>query len=126
MGVVEVALREVADLPLAEAARQLVAAAIAAHRLDPQLHRVLAEQTPHVGPLAEVATFNNDLYGLFRDYLERHRRTLRPVDLDLAAFVCVTSIEALTHTAVIHRDLDDVAAEALVDEGTRLVVSYLT
>jgi hypothetical protein len=49
------------------------------------------------------------------------------VDLDLAAFVCVTSIEALTHTAVLHRSdlLDDKAVATLVDEATRLVVGYL-
>ena len=48
------------------------------------------------------------------------------VDLELAAFVCVTSIEALTHTAVLHQKLvSDEATEALVDEATRLVVRYL-
>jgi hypothetical protein len=47
--------------------------------------------------------------------------------LGLAAFVCVTSIEALTHTAVLHRKM--VSAEevdALIEQGTRLVVGYLT
>jgi len=49
----------------------------------------------------------------------------RVVDLGLAAFV--TSIEALTHTAVLHRSdlLKDEAVETLVDEATRLVVGYL-
>ena len=53
---------------------------------------------------------------------------LRVVDLELAAFVCVTSIEALTHTAVLHHSeifSDDEAVKALVDEATRLVVGYL-
>jgi hypothetical protein len=46
------------------------------------------------------------------------------IDLGLAAFVCVTPIEALTHTAVLHRSdlLTDDAVETLVDEATRLVV----
>ena len=46
----------------------------------------------------------------------------------MAAFVCVTSIEALTHTAVLHHSemlSDDAAVETLVDEATRLVVGYL-
>ena len=124
--VVSTVLAEVGDLPLAAAARRLVAAAIAAHRVDPTLHRVLAEQTPRTGALADAEAFNSSFYDLFRDYLERHRQELRSVDLDLAAFVCVTSIEALTHTAVIHRALDDAAAEALVEEGTRLMVRYLS
>jgi hypothetical protein len=39
----------------------------------------------------------------------------------------VTSIEALTHNAVLHHAemLRGEAAEALVDEATRLVVGYL-
>lgn len=126
MAVARRALAETADLPLAEAAHRLVAAAIAAHRVDPGLHRVLAEQTPRTGALADAETFNSDYYDLFRAYLQRHRDELRAVDLDTAAFVCVTSIEALTHMAVLHRDLDDAAAAALVDEGARLVVRYLT
>jgi hypothetical protein len=60
-------------------------------------------------------------------YLEGHRDELRAVDLGLAAFVCVTSIEALTHTAVLHHPkiLSDEAIGTLVDEATRLVVRYL-
>jgi len=47
--------------------------------------------------------------------------------LGLAAFVCVTSIEALTHAAVLHRRIvSDEAMEALVEEATHLVVGYLT
>jgi hypothetical protein len=39
----------------------------------------------------------------------------------------VTSIEALTHTVVLHRSemLSDEAVEALIDEATGLVVGYL-
>jgi hypothetical protein len=40
----------------------------------------------------------------------------------------MTSIEALTHNAVLHhsKTLSDQAMETLVDEGTRLVIRYLT
>src|SRR5690349_19024522 len=44
-------VEEVAALPLGEAVRKLVAVAVKAHRVDPRLHRVLAEQIPRVGPL---------------------------------------------------------------------------
>jgi hypothetical protein len=41
--------------------------------------------------------------------------------------VCVTSIEALTHTAVLHHKIvSDEAMNALIDEATRLIVGYLT
>jgi AcrR family transcriptional regulator len=127
MKVVRDALADVADQPLEVGTRRLVAAAVAAHRVDPKLHRVLAEQTPRTGALAGVEAFNSETYSLFKGYLESRRDELRAVDLELAAFVCVTSIEALTHTAVLHRAdmLSDDAVETLVDEATRLVAGYL-
>jgi AcrR family transcriptional regulator len=125
--VVSAALAEVAALPIEQAVRKLVAVAIDAHRIDPKLHRVLAEQIPRTGRLEKVEAFNREYYALFSDFLEGHRDELRSVDLGLAAFVCVTSIEALTHTAVLHRSdiLSDKAVGTLVDEVTRLVMRYL-
>ena len=62
----------------------------------------------------------------FIAHLERHWGEIHAVDLELASFVCVTSIEALTHTAVLHQKIvSDEATEALIDEATRLVVGYL-
>jgi AcrR family transcriptional regulator len=128
MQVVRRALTDVEARPVEEAVRTLVAAAIDAHRVDPALHRVLAEQTPQIGGAENVGGLNREAYDLFRAYLGRHRDALRPaLDLDLATFVCVTSIEALTHTAVLHRAdvLSDEAVGALVDEASRLVLGYL-
>lgn len=127
MQVVRAALAEVAGAPTEAAVRRLVAAAIEAHRLDPELHRMLAEQTPRMGAAQNVGALGREVHGLFRGFLEQRRDELRAVDLDLAAFVCVTAIEALTHTAVLHRPdvLSDAAVEALVDEAARLVLGYL-
>jgi AcrR family transcriptional regulator len=121
-------LAEVLAKPVDEAVRKLVGVAVAAHRVDPKLHRVLAEQIPRVRPLERLETFNTENYALFKCYLEKHRGELRVTDLDLAAFVCVTSIEALTHNAVLHhaKIMDDDAMGALVDDTTRLIVGYLT
>lgn len=107
--------------------RTIVAAAVKAHRVDPKLHRVLAEQLPRTGKLESVETFSRDNWALFKTYLESKRNELRAVDLELAAFVCVTSIEALTHTAVLHHSADftDEVMRELVDEATRLIVRYL-
>ncbi|HKD24143.1 MAG TPA: TetR/AcrR family transcriptional regulator [Rhizomicrobium sp.] len=127
MRVVRGALAEVATQPLERAARTLVAAAVEAHRVDPKLHRVVAEQIPRLGKLENIDTFNRETYVLFKTYLEARRKELRTVDLDLAAFVCVTTIEALTHRAVLHHPemLSDEGFEKLIDEATRLVVRYL-
>jgi AcrR family transcriptional regulator len=127
MQIVHGELTEAANLPMEQAVRKLAAVAVKAHRIDPRLHRVLAEQIPRVGRLEKVETFNRQNYALFAAYLEHHRDEIRAVDLGLAAFVCVTSIEALTHTAVLHHKMvSDEATEALVEEITRLVVGYLT
>jgi AcrR family transcriptional regulator len=63
-------LAEVASQPLQQGVRKLVAMAVKAHRVDPKLHRVLAEQIPRVGKLEKVETFNRENYALFRNYLE--------------------------------------------------------
>ena len=120
-------LAEVMDAPLEEAVRQLVAIAVKAHRVDPKLHSVLAEQIPRVGKLEKLAKFSEENHALFRDYLEKHRDEIRPHDLDLASYICVTAIEALTHDAVLNHSkaFSDKAMEALIDEGARLVIGYL-
>ena len=127
MRVVRAALAEVALQPIEKAVRRLVAVAIEAHRIDPRLHRVIAEQLPRTGRLANLEAFNRETYSLFRTYLESRRDEIRKVDLGLATFVCVTSIEALAHTAVLHRAerLSDEVVATLIDETTRLVVRYL-
>lgn len=127
MSLVRAAVAEVAAEPVGTAIPKLVAAAIEAHRINPRLHRVLAEQIPRTGQLENVEAFDRQNYELFRAYLEDHRDEVRPLDLDMAAFVCVTSVEALTHTAVLHRPdfLTDEAVGALVEEATRLVLGYL-
>lgn len=120
-------LAEVLTQPVEQAVRKLVAIAVKAHRVDPKLHRVLAEQIPRAGKLEKLETFNRENYTLFRTYLEGHRDELRVDDLELASFVCVTSIEALTHNAVLHhsRMFPDETMGAFIDDATRLVVRYL-
>lgn len=120
-------LAQIWTQPVDEAVRKIVALAIRAHRVDPKLHRVLAEQIPRVGKLEEVAAFSSENYTLFRAYLESRRDELSVDDLELASYVCVTSIEALTHNAVLHHPqmLSDEKTQALIDEATRLVTGYL-
>ncbi|HEX7035559.1 MAG TPA: TetR/AcrR family transcriptional regulator [Pseudomonadales bacterium] len=127
MQIVRGVLAEVAELPIEAAIRRIVSVAVEAHRVDPKLHRVLTEQIPRLGKLENIGAFSRETQALFRTLLERHRNELRVTDLELAAFVCVTSVEALTHHAVLHRPefLSKEAAEALIDEATRLVVRYL-
>jgi AcrR family transcriptional regulator len=121
------ALVKVAARPIEEAVRGFVSIAIDAHRINPKLHRVLAEEIPRLGRVERVETINLDAHALIRGYLDAHRDEIDIADLDLAAFICVTVVEALTHAAVLHRPdiLTNERAEQFVDEVTDLVVRYL-
>ena len=121
------ALVRAAALPIEAAAREFISVAIDAHRVNPKLHGVLAEQIPRVGRLENIEANVRDGYALVRGYLEAHRDEIDVADLDLAAFVVVTVVEALTHAAVLRRPdiLTDEKARQFVDDVTRLVVRYL-
>lgn len=127
MQVVRNALVKVAMRPIEEAARELVRVMIDAHRVNPKLHRVLVEQVPRVGRLDNIQAIDREAYALVRTYLEAHRDELGILDTDMAAFVCVTTVEALTHAAVVHHRevLSDERANAFVDEVTALILRYL-
>ena len=96
------ALVKVAARPIEVAAREFVSVAIDAHRVNPKLHGVLAEQIPRVGRLENIEANLREAYALVRGYLEAHRDEIDVADPDLAAFVVVTVVEALTHAAVLH------------------------
>ncbi|MGO8921262.1 MAG: TetR/AcrR family transcriptional regulator [Stellaceae bacterium] len=121
------ALLKVAARPIEVAARELVAAAIDGHRVDPKLHRVLAEEVPRTGRLENIEAVERNARAFVRGYLEAHRSEIDIADLDLAAFIVVTTVEALTHSAVLRRPdiLADEKAGEFVDEVTRLVLRYL-
>jgi AcrR family transcriptional regulator len=127
MEIVRHALLDVGGLSPEAAVRRLVAIAIQAHRKNPKLHRVLTEQIPRTDRLDAIGALNRETLALFHNYLERHRRALRVTDIGLAAYVCVTTIEALTHNTVLHRPdmLSDSAVANLTDEATRLLTGYL-
>jgi AcrR family transcriptional regulator len=121
------ALVKVAGRPIDVAAREFVSVAIDAHRVNPRLHRVLADEVPRIGRLENVEAINDNVYSLIRGYLEAHREEMGVADIDVAAFICVTAVEALTHAAVLRRPeiLSDEKAKTFVDEVTELVVRYL-
>ena len=121
------ALVKMAARPIEVAAREFVSVAIDAHRVNPKLHGVLSEQIPRVGRLENIEASVREGYALVRGYLEAHRDEIDVADLDLAAFVLVTVVEALTHAAVLRRPdiLTGEKAQSFVDDVTRLLVRYL-
>jgi len=71
--------------------------------------------------------FDREFYGLIRAYLELHKAELRPMDLDLAAYICVSCTEVLTHGAVVDspEKLNDGNVDAFINEVTTLITRYL-
>lgn len=106
------------------AIRALVRAGVDAHRIAPELHKVLIEQVPRVGRLAEVMDTSRKITALLERYLAQHRARLKVKDVRLAAFVVETVVEALTHRAVIERP--ELAGTARLEKETSaLLAGYL-
>ncbi len=124
MDLVRSSIVRVAQLPVAEAARELVRVMIEAHRLEPKLHRVLVEQIPRVGAMEQIEQLDEEATRLVRAYLETRRHELRVEDLDLAAFLAVSCVEAMTHIAVLRRP-ELLSDPRFVDEVATMVARYL-
>lgn len=112
-----------AEAPLREAVRAYVRAMIRAHGADPDLHREMVPQVVRHG-LHQFEELNERALALISGYLERHRSLLLPRDLDLAAFMLLTMVEAAVHMALLRRP-DDVASGALEREVVAVVLRYL-
>jgi AcrR family transcriptional regulator len=119
--------REIArlpSLPLRRAVREIVELMIRTHAVAPKLHRVFAEQVPRLGPLERIVEVERRFEVLTRDVLERLGERVRPRNLEIAAFVVIQAVEALTHAAVLYHP-EKLANEEFVDEVVELVVRYL-
>jgi AcrR family transcriptional regulator len=123
-GLVLAALEEVRVLPLRPAARRMIELLVAAHAVDPGLHRVLMEQVPRTGRLGKLADFEADLHRLIVAWLEMHRAELRVTDLGLAAFLAAATVEAITHFSVLYQP-ERLRDPTFLDEATELIVRYL-
>ena len=122
--VVHEAFARLAGATLEDAAREMVELMVKAHAVDPRLHKVLVEQVPRVGRLEHVHAIEDDVLTITRAYLEARKEELGIENTEVAAFIVVHAIEALTHRAVLMRPelLDE---PAFIDDVTRLVVGYL-
>jgi AcrR family transcriptional regulator len=120
------AMAAVATLSVAAAVRLLVVAMIEAHRVDPELHRIFDEQVPRMGQLAGIEAIEQEIFTLVRAFFEARRDEIAVRDLDTATYICVTSVETLTHDFVIRRPEASASEQAaMAEEITRLLVGYL-
>jgi AcrR family transcriptional regulator len=112
------------DGPLEETVPAYVKAMFAAHRVEPKLHRVFSEQLPKLAGREALQRWSEETEQMIRGVLERHRERLRPRDLELAAFLLLHAVDAITHAAVILRPRY-LEREALAEEVSELVMRYL-
>jgi AcrR family transcriptional regulator len=117
-------LARVALLPIHEAVRGVIELTIRAHNVDPKLHRVMIEQVPRVGRMARLQELEEMGHGIVVALLTARRHEIDVTDPDLAAWVLVSSIEAIVHRAVLF-DPGRLSDPRLVDEACRLVTRYL-
>jgi len=122
----ETSMRQCAKDDLPNAMRELIRAMFAAHRVEPELHRILKEEVPRIGKLAEVEDIRKTTFELVRRYMEECQDEIHLKDLDTAAFICVTTVESLTHALIINECGHPLSDEAdIVEHMTRLIAGYL-
>ena len=126
LAVLEGSMERLAGASMETVVRELVGVMVRAHAVDPMLHRVLVEQIPRVGRMDRVHDVERRFLAVAKLWLEAHAHEVRPKDLELAAFIAMTAVEAITHAAVIHHPERTASrAEELIEETTELVVRYL-
>ena len=109
---------------VAEAARTVIRAVFAAHRVNPRLHRVLLEQMPRLGKDGQVDAFKARTQAIIQAFLLEHRTELRPKNVKLAARVAVLAVRGVTLWTVL-RNPEELGNEELVEEVTDMVIRYL-
>jgi len=117
-------LARVATMPIAQAARAVIELTIKAHAIDPKLHRVLTEQVPRVGRLAKLREGDEICHRMVAGLLAARKDELAIADVDLAAFLLVSTIESVVHRAALLYP-DRLEDPRLIDEATLLVTRYL-
>jgi len=112
-------------LSFPQTVRHYIRAMVALHAVDPRLHRVLVEQVSRLkGGFEVVRRVSTQSAALVRSWLETQREHIRAVDLDVATFMLVTSVESVAHLQVLDRPAQ-LNQELLVEELSQLVLGYL-
>jgi AcrR family transcriptional regulator len=113
-----------AQLPMPQAIRSVIEAMIRAHAVSPELHRVLTEQVPRVGRMAKLREIEAITHRMVAGLLASRKAELAIEDPDMAAFVLVSAIEAITHRAALFAP-ELLRDPRLVDETCAMVRRYL-
>jgi len=102
--------------------RRIVKAALAAHAVNPELHRVLHEQVPHREVMQQLDP--SKMEDLLRSFFAERQDRLQPKNLDLTVFMVERTIRAIIYGAMIERP-QSFKAEELEQEIMAMLSAYL-
>lgn len=123
--VIQHALARAMDLGLDVGLTELIEGAVEAHRIEADLHRVLAQQLAGLDVVDAHDKFDEVLEEHIVALLARHRDLITVSDLRLAAFMLNHSTHALIHTVVVQRPRG-VSLKTATAEIVRMMRAYLT
>ena len=112
-------LADPASAPIEDTARRYVSAVIEMHVAQPDLLAELYAQAPK---LDGVRNLREEAIAALMPYLAHHRESLRPTQLEMAAFVLASAVEGVARQFALSPNL---AVVTLIDEVTELVTSEL-
>ncbi len=103
----------------------MVRALLAAHRVEPQLHRVLEKEFPFFDAPRDQSAADGGIFRQVRQLMETYRHEVTPSDLDLATWMVLQTMESLVHAAVIEPPtmFGPEAVEAAI---VQVLMGYLT
>jgi AcrR family transcriptional regulator len=96
----------------------LVHAMLAAHQVEPELHRLLEQEFLSFDVPYNQNPADQSVFRRVRQLLENHRNEVAPRDLDLATWMALKTMQALVHAAVItppSRHFTPAVEQAIVD-----------
>ena len=122
VGLFNEVLERIGDAPLEEAVRVYVDALLRFHQDDPALHHVRFAQSPRLMPAG--GDLNTHMQKIVSAFLHTRGPELDDeVRIDVASFILVTAVEAVTARAV--RPDAALPIDLVVDETTRMITRYL-
>jgi len=101
--------------------RALVSMGVAAHAVNPELHRVFTEELPQLR-YADISAADPSVFAEFRKLLARSATGL--TDPELTMWIVATVANAVLHRAVVERP-DELSNGSIGDELVMLLVRYL-
>lgn len=117
-------LQEIVEAPLDEAVESLIGAMLEAKLLEPELSRVLFEQLPQVGQIDVLRDWTDRACQVVEMALRARSEEIEVRNVEIAAFVLVSTCHGIVHTAVVQRP-DLLEDGTLAHETAQLILGYL-